>query len=304
MLRTRAKISNNILNNLLKSKKMKTLKNYLLLSVCALAVTACSKNDDAPVANNITLHFHNTFKDKTIVLGDATSSTATKNTSAEGQVHHFSELKYVISNIRLVKVDGNEIPYNINDLDKGATVINHAKPQTLDYVLTNIPVGEYKQIKFGLGVKPELNTLDQVRFPKFYGEAGANDTKMHWEWGTGYRFGKIEGFYDTDDKELSIHTGSTVEGEEGAYTQGVDAYREITLTLPNKAVIGSNVPKITIKADFDKLLSGKTNTIELGAGNATPSVHTAANMVLFVDNLGGNGSSDITGMFSVESVQN
>ncbi|TYR35513.1 hypothetical protein FXV77_12360 [Sphingobacterium phlebotomi] len=286
---------------------MKTLKNYLLLSVCALACIACSKNDDNPVANNITLHFHNTFKGETIVLGDATSSTATVNTSAEGQVHHFSELKYVISNIRLVKVDGNENPYNINDLDKGATVINHAKPQTLDYVLANIPTGEYKQIKFGLGVKPELNTLDQVKFPNFYAEAGANDTKMHWEWGTGYRFTKIEGFYDNDHKEISIHTGSTVEGTEGeeeTYTQGVNAYRDITLDLATHAVVGQVSPKITIKADFDNLLSGKTNTITLGPGNATPSVHTAANMVLFVDNLGGDGSDDRTGIFSIESIEN
>ncbi|WP_134088027.1 MbnP family protein [Olivibacter sp. XZL3] len=286
---------------------MKTQKSYLLFLVCSLALMSCSKNDDNPVANNITLHFNNTFKNTTIVLGDASSSTATVNTSAEGQVHHFSELKYVISNIRLIKADGSEIPYNINDLDQGATVVDHSKPQTLDYVLSNIPVGEYGQLKFGLGVRPELNTLDEVRFPDFYAAAGANDTQMHWEWGTGYRFTKIEGFYDTDHKEMSVHTGSTVEGTNGepdTYTQGVDAYRDITLTLPSHAIVGEHAPRITINADFDKLLSGKTNTIILGTGNAKPSTHTAANMVLFVDNLGGNGSSDLSGMFSVGSVEN
>lgn len=283
---------------------MKKLTRYSLVFVALLALASCAKDDNNPVANNVTLHFNNIFKNTIIVLGDAASSTATKNTSAEGQVHHFSELKYVISNIRLVKADGNEIPYNINDLDKGAMVVNHAKPQTLDYVLSNIPTGEYKQLKFGLGVKPELNTLDEARFPNFYAEAGANDTEMHWEWGTGYRFTKIEGFYGADHTQLSIHTGSTVEGEEGAYTQGVDAYRDITLDLGTHAVVGRNAPKITINADFDKLLSGKTNTITLGDGNATPSVHTAANMVLFVDNLGGDGTSDIAGMFSIGSVEN
>jgi len=286
---------------------MKTSTKYSILFVAISALISCSKDNDNPVANNITLHFNNTFKNTTIVLGDAASSTATANTSAEGQIHHFSELKYVVSNIRLVKADGSEIPYNISDLDKGATVVDHSKAQTLDYVLTNIPVGEYRQFKFGLGVKPELNTLDEARFPNFYAQAGANDTEMHWEWGTGYRFTKIEGFYDSDHKELSIYTGSTVEGTNGepdTYTQGVDAYRDITLTLPNNAVVGRNAPRITINADFDKLLSGKTNTITLGAGNATPSIHTAANMVLFVDNLGGNGSSDISGMFSVSSVEN
>jgi len=283
---------------------MKTLTKYFFL--LAIVSVSCEK-DENPAANNITLHFNNTFKNTTIVLGDAASTTATVNTSTEDQVHHFSELKYVISNIRLVKADGGEFPYHINDLDKGATVVNHAKPQTLDYVLSNIPTGEYKQIKFGLGVKWELNTLDQVKFPKFYAEAGANDTEMMWEWGTGYRFTKIEGFYDTENKSMSIHTGSTVEGTNGdpdSYTQGVDAYRDITLTFPTHAVVGKHAPKITINADFDKLLSGKTNTITLGEGNATPSIHTAANMVLFVDNIGGNGSSDVSGMFSIGSVEN
>ncbi|MEJ5052679.1 MbnP family protein [Sphingobacterium sp. MYb382] len=285
---------------------MKTLAKYALLITTVAGLASCSK-DSEPVANNMTLHFDNTFKNTTIILGDANATTATTNTSAKGQIHHFSELKYVISNIRLIKADGSEFPYNINDLDKGATVINQAKPQTLDYILSNIPVGEYKQLKFGLGVKPELNLLDQVRFPKFYAEAGANDTKMHWEWGTGFRFTKLEGFYENDNKTLSIHTGSTVQGtadDPASYVPGVNAYRDITLTLPSLAAVGKNAPIITINADFDKLLSGKTNTITIGAGNATPSAHTAAQMVIYVDNLGGNGSSDISGIFSISKVTN
>lgn len=290
---------------------MKNLKKYLAISVLSLAFTSCS-NDDNPAANNVTLSFKNTFQDTEIVLGDATSSSATINTSEAGQVHHFSELKYVISNIRLVKADGTEIPYNINDLDNGATIVNQSNPATLNYVLSNIPSGEYSQIKFGLGVRSDLNTLDQVSFPNFYNAAGANDTAMMWEWGTGYRFTKIEGFYDTDNKEMSIHTGSTVEGtngDESTYTQGVDAYRDIVLNLPTHAVVGSSTPKIVIKADFDKLLSGNTNTITLTTGtgmndNATPNVHTADQMVQFVDNLGGDGTNDLNGMFSIFSVEN
>ena len=285
---------------------MKNFKKYLILSAVSLALFSCSREDD-PVANNMTLHFDNTLKNTSIVLGGSTSSSATKNTSAAGQVHHFSEVKYVVSNIRLIKADGTEFPYNVNNLDTGATVINQAKPETLDYILSNIPVGEYKQIKFGLGIKNELNTLDQVKFSKFYAAAGANDTEMMWEWGTGYRFTKLEGFYGNDNRQLSIHTGSTVKGTNGdpsSYTQGVDAYRDITLDLPTHAVVGKSAPKIVIKADFDKLLSGKVNTITLDADNATPNVHTANNMVKFVDNLGGNGTNDVTGLFSVSKVTN
>nr|WP_305069573.1 MbnP family protein [Flavobacterium covae] len=32
---------------------------------------------------------------------------------------------------------------------------------------------------------------------------------MMWEWGAGYRFVKIEGYYSDENKPLSIHTGST-----------------------------------------------------------------------------------------------
>ncbi|WP_047246987.1 MbnP family protein [Maribacter thermophilus] len=287
---------------------MKNSRRYLLISLIVLGFMSCS-DDDVPVANNVTLEFNNTFEDNTIVLGDATSSEATVHTSDAGQVHHFSELKYVISNIRLIKEDGTEIPYNVNDLDKGATVVDQSKEATLQYVLSDIPSDEYVQIKFGLGVKTELNNLDQASFPDFYAVAGANDTQMHWEWGTGYRFTKIEGFYDTDNKELSIHTGSTIEGEEGSYTQGVDAYRDITLDLPTNAIVGSGSPKIKIKADFDYLLSGNSYTITLVSttditNNATPSAHTATEMMKFVDNIGGNGDTDITGMFSITAVEN
>lgn len=291
---------------------MKNLKKYLLLSVVLTAFVSCNSNDDAPVANNVQLTFKNTFRDTEIILGGSTSSAATVNTSAAGQVHRFSELKYVISNIRLIKADGTEVPYNVNNLDKGAMVIDQSKAASLTYIMSNIPAGEYKQIKFGLGVRSDLNTLDQTRFPAFYATAGANDTKMMWEWGTGYRFTKIEGFYDTDNKEMSIHTGSTVEGTDGdssTYTQGVDAYRNITLDLPQNAVVGNKVPTISIKADFDMLLSGAANTITLSSGtgmgdNATPNIHTAVQMVKFVDNLGGNGTSNLKGMFSVLQVEN
>jgi len=288
---------------------MKNFKKYFLSAAVLVAFISCSSDDDNPVANNVTLEFNNTFGDTPIVLGDATSSAATVNTSDAGQVHHFQEVKYVVSNIRLIKADGTEIPYNVNDLDNGATVVNQSNPETLSYILSDIPVGDYTEIKFGLGVRSDLNTLDQVSFPEFYATAGSNDTEMHWEWGTGYRFTKIEGFYDTDNKELSFHSGSTLEGEEGNYTQGVDAYRDITLTLPTTAVVGNSAPTISIKADFDYLLSGDSYTVTLVSteditNNATPSAHTATEMMKFVDNIGGESNTTSSGMFSIISIEN
>ena len=170
------------------------MKSFKLMAIPALAfamtLTACRNNDDAPKKNNVTpeknnvtLHFDNVVGNQALELG--------KTYTSNNQNITFNEVKYVISNISLVKADGTEVPYNIDNLDKGATVVNLADAKTFDYILTDIPAGNYKEIKLGLGVKKELNTLlDQEKFPKFFKLTGKNETKMHWEWGTGYRFTK------------------------------------------------------------------------------------------------------------------
>ena len=45
---------------------MKTLTKMLFLFIALPALLSCSKDDGNPVANNITLHFDNTFKNTTI----------------------------------------------------------------------------------------------------------------------------------------------------------------------------------------------------------------------------------------------
>lgn len=275
------------------------MKSFKLMAIPALAfamtLTACRNNDDAPEKNNVTLHFDNVVGNQALELG--------KTYTSNNQNITFNEVKYVISNISLVKADGKEVPYNIDNLDKGATVVNLADAKTFDYILTDIPAGNYKEIKLGLGVKKELNTLlDQEKFPKFFKLTGKNETKMHWEWGTGYRFIKIEGKYDNNTEDFSIHTGSTRKNniETDPFVPGVDAFREVTLSLPSNAIVGTKAPKITIKADFDKLLNG-TNKITL-LGNI-PTVHNTNNMIPIVDNLGGDGKDNKTGMFSVGKVE-
>ena len=281
----------------------KNIKSAIFIAVITFLV-GCKKENNTPeevIQNDVRLEISNVYQDKTIVLGSVSSTTATFLTSEKKQKHWFSEIKYVVSNIILITSEGKEFPYYVDNLDEGAFVINQEKPTSLQINLKNIPVGEYKQIKFGFGIKPELNKLREDKFPKFFKEAGANDTKMHWEWGDGYRFAKIEGFYSDEAKALSIHTGSTVKCKTGKdckpedYVQGVDAYREIVLSLPKNAIVGKTTPTISLKADWNYLLSGKEK-IELDANNAKPNVHHSQGMITFVDNL--------SEMFSIVNVQN
>ena len=212
------------------------------------------------------------------------------------------------------------MPYHTEDLDKGGFLINQANAASLAPVLNDIPEGDYKGIEFGLGVKKELNNLSlQGKFPNFYNLTGSFKQKeiMHWEWANGYRFVKLEGWYSNPtppgkdkegnplpaitDGELSIHIGSAFKGTKIVNGEDVkieneilntdrDAFRFVSLDFPeNLSVKGGATAKVTIKADFDKLING-TNKISLNG--KIPVVHSLANMFPFVNNIGGNQGID------------
>jgi len=296
---------------------MRKFKTLLMAITTVAALSSCSKKDDNNDSTpaKVSLQFDNYVGTEKLALG--ASASAAKAYTSNGQTLKFSEVKYVITNVVLVKADGTKVPYHTEDLDKGGFLINQAKTASLTPVLSGIPEGEYKGIEFGLGVKKELNNLKlQDRFPNFYRLTGEfkHSGIMHWEWANGYRFVKLEGWYSNPtpgknkkgealpaitDGELSIHIGSAFKGTkvigEDKKVKGIenetlnidrDAFRFVSLDFPkNLSVKGGATAKVTIKADFDKLING-TNKISLNG--KIPVVHSLNNMFPFVNNIGGN----------------
>ena len=266
-----------------------------------------SKKDDnnntEQEKGKISLQFENYVGKEKLSLG--VDANTAKTYTSNGQTLKFSEVKYVISNIRLIKTDGTIVGYNSDNLDTGAFVLDQAKPASLKIDLNALPVGQYKAIYFDYGIRKELNNLDEAKFPKFYKAAGKNDTQMHWEWGKGYRFTKIEGFWGTQNKPLSIHTGSTIKDRDTKRI-GVDACRTIKLAFSKVLSFNNKNTEITIIADFDKLLNGtkKITLTEDDPDNnpnhsAIPSTHSALQMVDFVNNMAGDNQTNTTGMFKI-----
>ena len=296
---------------------MRKFKTLLMAITTVAALSSCSKKDDNNDSTpaKVSLQFDNYVGTEKLALG--ASASAAKAYTSNGQTLKFSEVKYVITNVVLVKADGTKVPYHTEDLDKGGFLINQAKTASLTPVLSGIPEGEYKGIEFGLGVKKELNNLKlQDRFPNFYRLTGEfkHSGIMHWEWANGYRFVKLEGWYSNPtpgknkkgealpaitDGELSIHIGSAFKGTkvigEDKKVKGIenetlnidrDAFRFVSLDFPkNLSVKGGATAKVTIKADFDKLING-TNKISLNG--KIPVIHHLNNMFPFVNNIGGN----------------
>ena len=295
---------------------MRKFKTLLMAITTVAALSSCSKednnNDSTPA--KVTLQFDHYVGAEKLTLG--TDKASTKAYTSNGQTLKFSEVKYVITNVVLVKADGTKVPYHTEDLDKGGFLINQADVASLAPVLNEIPSGDYKGIEFGLGVKKELNNLSlQDKFPNFYKLTGSFKQKeiMHWEWANGYRFVKLEGWYsnptppgkDKDgnplsaitDGELSIHIGSAFKGtkigkgkdakvENETLNIDRDAFRFVSLDFPKTLSVKEGATaKVTIKADFDKLING-TNKISLNG--KIPVVHNLDNMFPFVNNIGGN----------------
>ena len=296
---------------------MRKFKTLLMAITTVAALSSCSKKDDNNDSTpaKVTLQFDHYVGAEKLTLG--TDAAGAKAYTSNGQTLKFSEVKYVITNVVLVKADGTKVPYHTEDLDKGGFLINQADAASLAPVLNEIPSGDYKGIEFGLGVKKELNNLSlQGKFPNFYNLTGSFKQKeiMHWEWANGYRFVKLEGWYSNPtpgknkkgealpaitDGELSIHIGSAFKGTkvigEDKKVKGIenetlnidrDAFRFISLDFPEKLSVKKDaVAKVTIKADFDKLING-TNKISLNG--KIPVVHSLNNMFPFVNNIGGN----------------
>ena len=317
---------------------MRKFKTLLMAITTVAALSSCSKDDNnnqgngnpnptptpapnaKPDANTaVSLQFQNYVGNERLVLG--TDAASAKPYTSNGQTLKFSEVKYVITNVVLVKADGSKVPYNNEDLDKGGFLINQEKVASLSPVLNNIPEGDYKGIEFGLGVKKDLNNLKlQEKFPNFYNLTGKysfeNGKIMHWEWANGYRFVKLEGWYSNPNPgknkkgedlpaitngELSIHIGSAFKGtkigkgenakiENETLNIDRDAFRFISLDFPKPISVKKGATaKVTIKADFDKLING-TNKISLTG--KIPVIHHLNNMFPFVNNIGGNQGLD------------
>lgn len=267
--------------------------SLFLIAFTLITISSCSNTDDDEVQNtepgNLQIKFENGFNN----LGDIVLNQTTQ-TSSNGQKHQFSTLKYVISNISLIDENGTEFKYNYNNPDKGAFIINQAdaKGGIVYANLTEIPKGNYKKIKLGLGISPTAYLIGQDGQGIF--REKAKQEGMAWSWSAGYIFAKLEGKYGTStaDTEFMNHTGNM--GDTTA-NGTPDLYREIILDLPTTARVSKEItPSIHILADLNQYLSGQT-ALTLTTGN-NMAMGSSPHLV--------SVSNNLTNMFKVDHVHN
>ena len=196
------------------------MRKYVALLVgFATLLTACNNNDEpgniVQDPGSLNLVFEN------IVNGTPLAMTPTTYTNSSNETYAVNELKYIISNITLIKSDNTEYIYPVED---SYFLINEDGSKTAS--LSDIPADIYKGIKFGFGVDPTKYPIESgtLNFIPLAEEAG-----MLWTWSAGYKFLKFEGDFTNatnpdDATPFLYHVGS--------HGANLDTVSYTHLTLP------------------------------------------------------------------------
>jgi len=234
------------------------MKNILHKAILLIAITAfitgCSNdNDDDTITGTgkIGLKFDNSYGENDLLLNSQTYTTANK------EVLKISLVKYIVSNVVLTKEDGTTFSY---PKAKSYFIADEESETGYKFELTDVPAGNYTKVKFGIGVDKEQWELGATGQGDFLAQAQA--ANLLWSWSAGYKFFAFEGTFTSETVSTAtsfmIHTGQTGT----AYN-----YTEVTLDLPTKALVRSNIsPDVHIVTDLSKILDGQ-NSIKLSDNN-------------------------------------
>lgn len=260
------------------------LKNILAITALVLTFTSCSKDDD-PVQDTtptgvgtLELEFDNTYGSSNLIIGTANPA------NSNGEALKVDMIKYIVSNIVLTKADGSTYIVPKND---SYFIVDEAIASSRIITIPNVPAGDYKSVKFGIGVDQEKWALGETGQGNFL--TTANTAGMMWAWAAGYRFIRYEGTVTSStqtDANFKVHTGQS----------GADYnYREVTLDFPTstKATVRTTVtPLVHIMADLSVILDG-TNKVKLSEGAMLMSGQKLKTI-----------SDNLVNMFEVEHVHN
>ena len=214
------------------------MKKINILVLVFLAIISCKEDDtntDTQLGT-LDLQFVNTINSNPIILNTESY------TNLSNETYTISELKYIISNIVLIKENGEEFTYPVED---SYFLINEEIPSSKNISLSNINSNEYTKIRFGFGI-------DQSNYP-LNGMANfiptAEESGMLWSWSAGYKFLKFEGSFAPQEDTTSdfiLHIGS--------HGTTLDNYKEITLDISNPLIVeGETTSNLSIEADVAKI---------------------------------------------------
>lgn len=158
-------------------------------------------------------------------------------TNPSGEEFTISRFRYFLSNFSLETVNGTSVA-----LPAAYFLVDEAVPDSKRIRLDSIPEGQYRSIRFLLGVDSARNTSG------VQSGALAVESGMFWTWNSGYIMAQLEGHAAAAKsllKEFVFHVGG--------YRQKDQVLRYITLQFPQPMTISAGKqPQIYMAADVEK----------------------------------------------------
>jgi uncharacterized repeat protein (TIGR04052 family) len=173
-------------------------------------LTACGPVDEEPAPEEVEVQF------QTLVNGQPFDCTTEYTVGADETSVQFSQMKWFVSDVALIRPDGTEEPLTLaqdNRWQAGATALldfedktgacsNGTEP-TRTSVTGTAPEGDYTGLAFTLGVPFDQNHQNPAAAP-----SPLNLTSMFWNWQGGYKFLRIDG-KAAGEAGFRVHLGST-----------------------------------------------------------------------------------------------
>lgn len=254
---------------------MNTYIKLLIVVSSFIGIVSCKNEKDpipAEVNQSVTLRI-------TPRIGDDTLDFSEQYVTENNERYTLSSFRYYMSNIRLIKNDGSE-----HALEGKVFLIN---PNTSDYSLGNVPVGEYKGIRFSVGLDNVTNHLDPTTYP-ISNPLAIQSPAIHWSWNSGYIFLMLEGTCDTTAMNDDVLTYGQYSHSLFYHIGMDDLLRDIEISNTTFTVSNSNAKVLHIHSDINKLFTG----VDMKTENAS---HTMGSMPLAT-----KIADNIADMFTIE----
>ncbi|WP_139180199.1 MbnP family protein [Pedobacter rhizosphaerae] len=262
------------------------MKKFLtIISLITLLFASCSKEEIVPetelkqAAGTLSLNFDAIYGSQDFALNKAFDYELTSSSGNAKFTYEFTKLRYWVSNVILVTKDGNE--YKVPDsyylieentaqpIQGGSFNKVYPANKRENVIIRDIPFGEYKTVKFSIGVDSRYNDNLTLRAGELSAlTAMANDD---WMWFTSYIFtstaGKITWVKSAPEaavsKNFTFETGSNAQ------------FKQKTIELINPISIGGDyTSKIDLTVDAKKILDLEAPFTDNIIGATKPALMT------------------------------
>lgn len=215
---------------------------FFLLSTITLAYIGCNDDDNNSGEGSVELLFKGKYGDRLLTMFEDTYAYE------DGIDLKFQLFQFYISDITLLKEDGEEVLLKDVDMVSFKDIFNQSDAADgVSLSLGEWPAGNYKGIKFGLGVNETMNATQPSDYDLDHPLTASN----YWSWASGYVFTKIEGNADLNndgefEEKLTFHIGRN------------DYYRNMSFEQ-NLEITSDETNIITFDVDIQKVLTNPSS---------------------------------------------